>query len=211
MINIDDPDAVPDDLLRAGDGVGLLRSEFLCLGRAELPDEATQHAVYRRLLERLGGRLLVLRTFDIGGDKPLPAVPLPREANPFLGLRGVRLCLARPELFRPQLRAAIRAAAHGAFSLMLPMVSRAREVAAVRDLLEAEAAALGLAVPPLGIMVETPAAALALDTMPIDFASIGSNDLTQYVMAAARDAAEPVAGLADPLDPAVHRLLRLVV
>ena len=211
LLNLDDPEAVPDDLLRAADGVGLWRSEFLCLGRRELPDEATQYAVYRRLLERLGGRPLVLRTFDFGADKPLSAVLLPPETNPFLGLRGVRLCLARPELFRPQLRAAIRAAAHGPLSVMLPMVSRAQEVAAVRELLDAEAGDLGLGVPPLGIMVETPAAALALDTMPIDFASIGSNDLTQYVMAAARDAAGPVADLADPLDPAIRRLLSLVV
>jgi len=211
LLNVDDPEAVPDDLLRAADGVGLLRSEFLCLDRPELPDEATQYAVYRRLLERLGGRPLILRTLDLGGDKPLPAVPLLQETNPFLGLRGVRLCLARPELFRPQLRAAIRTAAHGPLSIMLPMVSRAQEVAAVRALLDNEAGDLGLGVPPLGIMVETPAAALALDTMPIDFASIGSNDLTQYVMAAARDAAGPVADLADPLDPAIRRLLRLVV
>lgn len=211
MVNVDDPDAVPDDLLRAGDGVGLLRTEFLFLGRPDLPDEETQYRVYRRLLERLGGRPLILRTLDIGGDKPLPSLDLPAEANPFLGLRGLRLCLARPELFRPQLRAAVRAAAHGSLSIMLPMVSRAQEVDVARTMLGAEAAALGLAAPPLGIMVETPAAALALDNMPIDFASIGSNDLTQYVMAAARDAAGAVADLADPLDPAVLRLIRLVV
>ena len=211
MVNVDDPNVVPDDLLRAGDGVGLLRTEFLFMGRPDLPDEETQYRVYRRLLERLGGRPLILRTLDIGGDKPLPCLDLPAEANPFLGLRGLRLCLARPELFRPQLRAAVRAAAHGPLSIMLPMVSRAREVEAARALLAAEAAALDRAVPPLGIMVETPAAALALDTMAIDFASIGSNDLTQYVMAAARDAEGPVADLADPLDPAVLRLIRLVV
>ena len=211
MVNVDDPSSVPDDLLRAGDGVGLLRSEFLFIGRAELPDEETQFQAYRRLLERLGGRPLILRTLDIGGDKPLPALDLPVETNPFLGLRGLRLCLARPELFRPQLRAAVRAAARGPLSIMLPMVSRAAEVEAARALLAIEAASLGLPVPPLGIMVETPAAALALDTMPVDFASIGSNDLTQYVMAAARDARGPVADLADPLDPAVRRLIRLVV
>lgn len=211
MLNVDDPDAVPDDLLRAADGVGLLRTEFLFMDRADLPDEATQHRVYRRLLERLGGRPLVLRTLDIGGDKPLPALPLPTEANPFLGLRGLRLCLDRPELFRPQLRAAIRAAADGPLSIMLPMVSRAAEVAAARALLLAEAEDLGMAAPPLGIMVETPAAALALDTMLVDFASIGSNDLTQYVMAAARDGSGRVADLVDPLDPAVLRLIGLVV
>ncbi len=211
MLNLDDPEAVPDDLLRAGDGVGLLRTEFLFMGQAQLPDEATQYGTYRRLLERLGGRPLVLRTLDIGGDKPLPGLDLPPEANPFLGLRGLRLCLVRPELFRPQLRAAIRAAAAGPLSLMLPMVARAAEVEAARALLVAEAQDLGLPVPPLGIMVETPAAALALDTMPIDFASIGSNDLTQYVMAASRDATGAVADLVDPLDPAVLRLIGLVV
>ncbi len=212
MVNVDDPDAVPDDILRAGDGVGLLRTEFLFMGRPDLPDETTQHRVYRRLLERLGGRPLVLRTLDIGGDKPLPSLGFAaRERIPFLGLRGLRLCLARPELFRPQLRAAIRAATAGPLSIMLPMVSRAAEVTAARAMLEAEAQALDLPAPPLGIMVETPAAALALDTMPIDFASIGSNDLTQYVMAAARDSGGPVADLADPLDPAVLRLIGLVV
>ncbi len=211
MVNVDDPDAVPDDLLRASDGVGLLRTEFLFMSRPRLPDEAAQHRVYRRLLERLGGRPLVLRTLDIGGDKPLAGLNLPPEANPFLGLRGLRLCLAMPELFRPQLRAAIRAAAAGPLSIMLPMVSRAAEVAAARAILAAEAADLNLPVPPLGIMVETPAAALALDAMPIDFASIGSNDLTQYVMAAARDGVGPVADLVDPLDPAVLRLIGLVV
>ena len=211
MVNVDDPDAVPDDLLRASDGVGLLRTEFLFMSRPDLPDEATQHRVYRRLLERLGGRPLVLRTLDIGGDKPLASLDLPHEANPFLGLRGLRLCLAHPELFRPQLRAAIRASAHGPLSIMLPMVSRAAEVAAARAMLNAEARELGLLAPPLGIMVETPAAALALSTMPIDFASIGSNDLTQYVMAAARDGTGPVADLIDPLDPAVLRLIGLVV
>lgn len=211
MLNIDDPEAVPDDLLRSGDGVGLLRTEFLFIGRPALPDEATQHEAYRRLLERLGGRPLILRTLDIGGDKPLASLDLPHETNPFLGLRGLRLCLAKPELLRPQLRAAIRAAAAGPLSIMLPMVSRASEVEAARAILLAEAADLGMAPPPLGIMVETPAAALALDTMPIDFASIGSNDLTQYVMAASRDGSGPVAELLDPLDPAVLRLIRLVV
>jgi phosphotransferase system enzyme I (PtsI) len=211
MINVDDPEAVPNDLLRASDGVGLLRTEFLFIGRPDLPGEATQYTAYRRLIERLGGRPLILRTLDIGGDKPLPALDLPHETNPFLGLRGLRLCLAWPELFRPQLRAAIRASAHGPLSIMLPMVSRAAEVETARAWLEEEARELGLPAPPLGIMVETPAAALALDTMPVAFASIGSNDLTQYVMAAARDGLGAVADLVDPLDPAVLRLIGLVV
>ncbi len=211
MVNVDDPDAVPDDLLRAGDGVGLLRTEFLFIGRAERPDEEMQYRTYARLLQRLGGRPLILRTLDIGGDKPLPGLALPEETNPFLGLRGLRLCLDRPDLFRPQVRAALRAAADGPLSIMLPMVSRAAEVEEARAFISMEAQALGLAVPPVGIMVETPAAALALDTMPVDFASIGSNDLTQYVMAASRDATGRVAELIDPLDPAVLRLIRIVV
>ncbi len=211
MINADDPEAVPDDLLRASDGIGLLRSEFLFMNRPDLPDETTQYGAYRRLLERLGGRPLVLRTLAIGGDKPLPGLDLPHETNPFLGLRGLRLGLARPELLRPQLRAAIRAAAHGPLSIMLPMVSRAAEVEATRAILRAEAHGLGLPAPPLGIMVETPASALALEGIPVDFASIGSNALAQYVMAAARDGIGPIVDLLDPLDPAVLRLIELVV
>lgn len=211
MVNVDDPDAVPDDLLRASDGVGLLRTEFLFIGRSTRPDEATQHRIYARLLQRLGGRPLILRTLDIGGDKPLSGLVLPPETNPFLGLRGLRLSLDQPDFFRPQIRAALRAAATGPLSIMLPMVSRAAEVGEARSIIEAEARALGLGIPPVGIMVETPAAALALDTMPIDFASIGSNDLTQYVMAASRDGGGRVAELNDPLDPAVLRLIRLVV
>ncbi len=211
MVNVDDPDAVPDDLLRASDGVGLLRTEFLFIGKPSLPDETTQHRVYARLLQRLDGRPLVLRTLDVGGDKPLLNLAMPAETNPFLGLRGLRLCLEQPALFRPQIRAALRAAAAGPLSIMLPMVSRAAEVREARALIEEEARNLGLGVPPVGIMVETPAAALALDTMPIDFASIGSNDLTQYVMAASRDGGGRVALLNDPLDPAVLRLIRLVV
>ncbi len=132
MVNVDDPDAVPDDLLRAGDGVGLLRTEFLFIGKPKRPDEETQYRTYARLLQRLDGRPLILRTLDIGGDKPLPGLAIPVETNPFLGLRGLRLCLDQPELFRPQIRAALRAAAEGPLSIMLPMVSRAAEVAEAR-------------------------------------------------------------------------------
>lgn len=208
MLNVDHPDAIDDATLAASDGVGLWRTEMLFMGRDRPLDEGEQAAIYGSLVRRLGGKPCIVRTLDIGGDKPLPWLDLPREGNPFLGLRGIRLCLERPELWRPQLRALIRAGVQGPLSIMLPMVTVADEVAAARDLIGVLARELALPPPPLGIMVETPAAALALDTFTVDFLSIGSNDLIQYVTAAARDAAEPVAALADPCHPAITRLLR---
>jgi phosphotransferase system enzyme I (PtsI) len=216
MVNVDDPDAVDDAMLAAGDGVGLLRTEFLFLGRDRLPGEDEQHGAYVRLVERLGGKPCIVRTLDVGGDKPLPGVSLPRESNPFLGLRGIRLCLERRELFRPQVRALLRAARAGPLKVMLPMVATAAELAEAGTffaacLAELRAERVPAALPPLGIMVETPAAAIAADLLPADFYSIGSNDLTQYVLAAARDAGGRVAGLLDPLHPAVLRLIERVV
>jgi phosphotransferase system enzyme I (PtsI) len=216
MVNVDDPAAVDEALLAAADGVGLFRTEFLFLGRERLPDEAGQLAAYVALLDRLGGRPCILRTLDIGGDKPLPGVSLPAESNPFLGLRGLRLCLERPELFRPQARAILRAARGRPLKVMLPMVTVAAELAEARAVLEHElqalhAAGIPAAMPPLGIMVEVPAAALAVQTLDADFYSIGSNDLVQYVMAASRDAGGRVARLADPLHPAVLELIGRVV
>jgi phosphotransferase system enzyme I (PtsI) len=183
------------------------------------PGEDEQCAVYLGLLRRLGpGKPCVVRTLDIGADKPLAGVSLPAEANPFLGLRGIRLCLERPDVFRPQARALLRAAAVAGTSLkvMLPMVSVAAELDEARAFLaaclaELRAEGVAAAMPPLGVMVETPAAALAPDLLPADFLSIGSNDLTQYVMAAARDADGRVGALNDPLQPAVLRLIAGVV
>jgi phosphotransferase system enzyme I (PtsI) len=216
MVNVDDPAAVDDAVLAASDGVGLLRTEFLFLGRDRLPDEAEQLAAYAALLDRLGGKPCIVRTLDVGGDKPLPGVSLPREANPFLGLRGLRLCLERPDLFRPQVRALLRAARGRPLKVMLPMVATAGELAEARALFAACLADLAAervpaAMPPLGVMVETPAAAVAPDLLPADFYSIGSNDLTQYVLAAARDGEGRVARLLDPLHPAVLRLIAGVV
>jgi phosphotransferase system enzyme I (PtsI) len=216
MVNVDDPLAVDDATLAAADGVGLMRTEFLFLGRERLPDENEQYAAYARLLARLGGKPLIVRTLDVGGDKPLPGVGLPAESNPFLGLRGLRLCLERPDLFRPQVRALLRAATLGPLKVMLPMVTVAGELEEAKalfgrclDELLAEGAAAMM--PPLGIMVETPASALAIETLSAAFFSIGSNDLTQYVMAAARDGGGRVAALGDPLHPAVLRLIGEVV
>ena len=169
-----------------------------------------------RCWPRLGGRPAIIRTLDVGGDKPLPALRLAPESNPFLGLRGLRLCLERPEVFRPQIRALLRAAADGPLKIMLPMVTVADELQQAQALIADCLATLrregvAAALPPLGIMVETPAAAIAIDTLAADFYSIGSNDLTQYVMAAARDAGGRVAALADPLHPAVLRLIERVI
>ncbi|MHB2169259.1 phosphoenolpyruvate--protein phosphotransferase [Alsobacter sp. R-9] len=196
------------------DGIGLVRTEFLFHGRGSLPGEEAQFGVYRTIAEWAGGRPVTIRTLDAGGDKPIPGLTLDGESNPFLGLRGVRLSLRHPEVFRVQLRALLRASAYGAVKIMLPMVTTPAEIAAVRAMLDAEEAALAAAGrpharPPLGIMVEVPAAAVAVDLFDADFFSIGSNDLTQYVTAAGRDS-DAVADLADPLHPAVLRLVGTV-
>ena len=230
MINIDDPTAVDDETLAAADGVGLLRTEFLLIGKKDLPDEEEHFRLYTDLLRRLEGKPLIVRTFDIGGDKPLPGLDLPKETNPFLGLRGIRLCLERPDLIRPQIRALLRTTAAtggpltkgeasskgGPLQVMLPMVTVQAEIDATRTLFaealeDLEAKSVAAAMPPLGIMVETPAAALATDSLDAAFLSIGSNDLIQYVMAAARDAEAGVSSLLDPGHPAIERLIRNVV
>src|ERR1700730_8529728 len=156
-----------------------------------------------------------MRTLDAGGDKPITGFTPTGESNPFLGVRGLRLSLVRPDVFRTQLRALARAAMHGNVKIMLPMVTQPRELAVARELLDAEVAALAAAGIParrasLGIMIEVPAAAIAADQFDAEFFSIGSNDLTQYVAAAGRDIGA-VADLADPTQPAILRLLRYVV
>jgi phosphoenolpyruvate-protein phosphotransferase (PTS system enzyme I) len=216
MVNVDDPGAVADEILAASDGVGLLRTEFLFIGRPRLPTEDEQHAAYVRILDRLGGKPVVIRTLDVGGDKPLPGINMAAETNPFLGLRGIRLCLDKPELFRPQVRALLRAGVNRALRVMLPMIATADELTETRQVFDsclAELRAQGIPaeLPPLGIMVETPAAAIAIDLLDAAFYSIGSNDLTQYVMAAARDSGGRVAALNDPGHPAVIRLIQHVV
>ena len=197
------------------DGIGLFRTEFLFHGTGGLPSEDAQYAVYRAAAEWARGRPVTIRTLDAGGDKPIPGVTEAYESNPFLGLRGLRLSLRHPDLFRVQLRALLRAARHGAVRIMLPMVTVPEELEAARALLGAEIAEFARAgepvpQPELGIMVEVPAAAITIDHFNAAFFSIGSNDLTQYVTAAGRDIAS-VADLADPLNPAVLRLIEAVV
>ena len=205
--------------LEAGaEGVGLLRTEFLYLERASLPSEEEQYQAYRAIVYEFGDRPVILRTLDVGGDKALPCLALPQEANPFLGLRAIRLCLARPELFKPQLRAALRAGTGRNLKIMFPMVATVAEVRAARSVLEecrAELLAEGQAVAEkmeIGIMVEVPAAALMADHLAaeVDFFSIGTNDLSQYTMAADRANAR-VAPLASGFQPAVLRLVRDVI
>jgi phosphotransferase system enzyme I (PtsI) len=196
------------------DGIGLVRTEFLFHRDGDLPGEDAQYAAYRRIVEWAAGRPVTLRTLDAGGDKPIPGLTVEGESNPFLGVRGLRLSLARPEVFRIQLRALARAAVHGDVKVMLPMVTVPEELARARKMLDEELGALaqaGIAArrPPLGIMVEVPAAAIAIDAFDADFYSLGTNDLAQYVAAAGRDIGA-VADLADPLQPAVMRLIEHV-
>lgn len=194
------------------DGIGLMRSEFLFSDGKPLPGEEHQYKTYRRLLEWAGDRPVTIRTLDVGGDKPIAGLTPGEEKNPFLGLRGVRLTLARPEVFRTQLRALARAAVHGNLKIMIPMVTVPDEITRTSTLLdecvrELEAESMDCSKPPLGIMVEVPAVATCPELFAAaNFFSIGSNDLTQYVTAASRD--EPaVAALNDPTNPAVLRLI----
>ena len=190
------------------EGCGLLRTEFLFLDRATPPDEEEQLAAYQALADVLGDRPLIVRTLDIGADKPAPYLTIAAEENPALGLRGIRLQLARRDLLDTQLRALLRVKAQAPLKLMLPMVADRAELTAAREALTKHAGDLGVAAPELGIMVETPAAALTAAALAAeaDFFSIGSNDLSQYALARDRTNPAVAAGL-DGLHPAVLRLI----
>lgn len=212
-VNISGPDDLAGGLPAAFAGVGLFRTEFLYLGRPDLPDEEEQYGVYRTVLDRVGGRRAVVRTFDLGADKAPESLPCPRESNPALGCRGIRLALAHPEVFKVQLRALLRAAACGDLRIMYPMITSCEEVVRVKALVAETAAELehaGVAhrIPPQGLMIETPASALISDELArmVDFLSIGTNDLTQYTLAQDREC-EGVDSR--PCHPAVLKLIRL--
>ncbi|QGY40433.1 phosphoenolpyruvate--protein phosphotransferase [Pseudodesulfovibrio cashew] len=195
-----------------GEGVGLLRTEFLFLDRETPPDEDEQYQSYKAMVEDLNGLPIIIRTLDIGGDKAVSYLDLPAEDNPFLGERGIRLCLNRPELFLVQLRAIYRASKHGPLRIMFPMIATLAELEAAKRLAEKARIEVGADPVPIGIMVEVPSAAvMAVEfAREVDFFSVGTNDLTQYVMA--MDRVHPTLAMhADSLHPAVLRLIDQVV
>jgi phosphotransferase system enzyme I (PtsI) len=211
LINIQQVEDINHPDAQFADGIGLMRTEFLLAGKTELPDEDTQYAAYDTVLRWAGNRPVTIRTFDAGGDKPVPGFTVDGEANPFLGVRGLRLCLRRPGVFNVQLRALGRAAVRGNLKVMFPMVTTPDELEAGRALfIEAigrlQSEGVDAALPPLGIMVEVPAAALTIDRFKAAFFSIGSNDLAQYVTACDRSNGA-LAALIDPLHPAVLDLI----
>jgi phosphotransferase system enzyme I (PtsI) len=196
------------------DGIGLMRTEFLFQGREQLPTEEEQYQIYKRMVEWAAGKPVTIRTLDAGGDKPIAGLTQPGDINPFLGVRGVRLSLRHLDVFRAQLRALARAATAGNLKVMIPMVTVPEELDQCRTLFgqaidELHREGVEAKMPPLGMMVEVPAAALTVEDFNADFFSIGSNDLIQYVAAASRD--EPqLADLARP-SRAVFALIRSVV
>ncbi len=215
--NVDLPDEIAEAREHRAEGVGLLRTEFLITSHASLPTEDEQAAYFRRVGEAFPGHPVVVRTYDLGGDKFPAAFRAAPEANPFLGWRAIRVCLDQPEVFRTQIRAALRAAAHVQIQLMIPLVTRLEEVDVTREMVAQEGERLARAgieaarSVPVGVMVETPAAAVMADRLAevADFLSVGTNDLTQYTLVVDRGNAR-LADRFTPHDPSVLRLLKLV-
>jgi phosphoenolpyruvate-protein phosphotransferase (PTS system enzyme I) len=212
--NIGSAEEAEDALAWGAEGVGLFRTEFLFMKRTDLPSEEEQYEVYRTVAGAFGEKPVIIRTIDVGGDKDLPGVDQPEEENPFLGWRGIRMCLDEPELFKPQLRAILRAAPYGRLRIMFPMVVDAIELRAAKKILEEcreelrnEGTQIGEV--DIGVMVETPAAAIrAQDIAPeVSFFSLGTNDLVQYTLAADRGN-ERLTRLQSADHPAVLELIK---
>jgi phosphotransferase system enzyme I (PtsI) len=218
MGNVDLPEEIEQAVRFGAQGVGLLRTEFLLTGRATLPTEDEQTDYFRRVASAFRGHPIIIRSYDLGGDKFPVAFKTSAEANPFLGWRSIRVCLDEPEVFRPQLRAVLRAAAGRDIRLMLPLVTRVEEVEEARAMMEEEAAALKAAgvraaeSVPVGVMIETPAAVLIADRLAevSAFFSVGTNDLTQYTMAVDRGNAR-LANRFTPHHPSIVRQLQQVL
>jgi phosphotransferase system enzyme I (PtsI) len=216
--NIELPEELDEVAACGADGIGLYRTEFLYFNRTSPPDEEEQYSVYRQVAEKINPHPVIIRTLDIGGDKPTEALDLGHEENPFLGCRAIRFCLNNPEIFKTQLRAILRAGLHGNLKMMFPMISGIEELFHAKALLADAANELrirGVAYKEnieLGIMIEIPSAALMAEVLAreVNFFSIGTNDLLQYLMAVDRGN-ERVSHLHDPANPAVVRILKTIV
>ncbi|MEE6686319.1 phosphoenolpyruvate--protein phosphotransferase [Limosilactobacillus fermentum] len=216
--NIGTPDDTEDAVKQGADGVGLFRSEFLYMDNDHMPSEDEQFEAYKKAVVGMNGKPVVVRTMDIGGDKPLDYMPLPKEENPFLGYRAIRICLDRPELFKTQLRALVRASEFGPVSIMFPMIATVAELRQAKAIFEEAKAEVQKEHPGLGddvkigMMIEIPLAALnaAQLAKEVDFFSIGTNDLIQYSFAADRGN-EAVSYLYQPLNPAFLSLVKHVI
>ncbi len=214
--NIGSPADVEAVLKNDAEGIGLFRSEFLYLESDDYPSEETQYKAYRKVAEGMQGKAVIIRTLDIGADKQAAYFNLPQEENPAMGMRAIRICLTKPEIFKTQLRALYRASTHGNISIMLPMITSVSEVKRAKDIIKevkAELLAEGHKIDeylPVGIMIETPAAAVISDLLAreVDFFSIGTNDLIQYTLAADRQN-DSISSFCDDHHEAVKRLIKM--